>query len=166
MVPGKPLKVEKFHLGCFHFGWYCQRCSVNRNLIDSCHRKFTLKVRVSHFLMSRNKLQWFPSSMLIFGQNSCFLVTHPLWNSTTVMTIECMNINGVEKRKNAAWLRHHRERIIALLFFDFIPHFNEFLCKTFGETSKLLFSDLAKDDAKVGLISKNISKKGAKSLTN
>ena len=23
------LKVENFHLGCFHFGWYCQRCSVN-----------------------------------------------------------------------------------------------------------------------------------------
>ena len=28
MVPGKPQKVENFHLGCFHFGWYCQRRSV------------------------------------------------------------------------------------------------------------------------------------------
>ena len=24
MVRGKPQKVENFHLGCFHFGWYCQ----------------------------------------------------------------------------------------------------------------------------------------------
>ena len=28
MVPGKPQKVENFHLGCFHLWWYCQRRSV------------------------------------------------------------------------------------------------------------------------------------------